>query len=97
MPNREIVLNQESVKMTSPTTEKQRPSLTTSAMTRTQVHLRRYRTVTNGDHHQHTADRWFSKFSSESMITPNRVSTVLDVIFISSKDTTSRLLVLSDR
>ena len=52
MPNREIVLNQENVKMTSPTTKKQRPSLSTSAMTRTQVHVRRYRTVTNGDHHQ---------------------------------------------
>ena len=51
MPNCEIVLNQENVKMTSPTTEKQRPLLTTSAMTRTQVHVRRYRTVTNGDHH----------------------------------------------
>ena len=51
MPNCEIVLNQENVKMTSPTTEKQRPLLTTSAMTRTQVHVRRYRMVTNGDHH----------------------------------------------
>ena len=43
------------------------------------------------------ADSWFSKFSSESMVIPNRVSAVLDVICIPSIDTTSGLLVLSNR
>ena len=45
----------------------------------------------------HMAGRWFSKFSSGSMVIPNRVSAVLDVICIQSMDTTSELLVLSNR
>ena len=43
------------------------------------------------------ADRSFSKVSSESIVIPKRVSSMLDVICISSIDATPVLLVLNNR